>query len=77
VTFGNYVEWLAIAYAFTLCGCPAISLPAGYTRDGRPIGLQIVARPRNEGRLLAAAMALEQVLGLNTGLAVDPQVRHL
>jgi amidase len=77
VTFGNYVEWLAIAYAFTLCGCPAISLPAGYMRDGRPIGLQIVARPRDEGRLLAAAMALEQVLGLNTGLAVDPQVRHL
>jgi amidase len=76
VTFGNYVEWLAIAYAFTLCGCPAISLPAGYTRDGRPIGLQIVARPRDEGRLLAAAMALEQVLALNTGLAVDPQVRH-
>jgi amidase len=76
VSFSNYVEWLAIAYAFTLCGCPAMSLPAGYTRDGRPIGLQIVARPRDEGRLLAAAMALEQVLALNTGLAVDPQVRH-
>ncbi len=77
VTFGNYVEWLAIAYAFTLVGCPALSLPAGHTRDGRPIGLQIVARPRDEGRLLAAALALEQVLGLNTARPVMPNVQHL
>lgn len=76
VKFGNYVEWLAIAYAFTLVGCPALSLPAGYTKDGRPIGVQIVARPRDEGRLLAAAMALEQILALNTRLAIDPVVRH-
>ena len=27
--FGNYVEWLAIAYAITLVACPAISIPAG------------------------------------------------
>ena len=77
VTFGNYVEWLAIAYAFTLVGCPALSLPAGFTRDGRPIGLQIVTRPREEGKLLAAAMALEQVLGLNTGAVIAPNVTHL
>jgi amidase len=77
VTFGNYVEWLAIAYAFTLVGCPALSLPAGFTRDGRPIGLQIVTKPRDEGKLLAAAMALEQVLGLNTGEVIAPNVAHL
>ncbi|MCO4053777.1 MAG: amidase [Bosea sp.] len=76
VTFGNYVEWLAIAYAFTLVGCPALSLPAGQLADGRPIGLQIVARPRDEGRLLAASLALEQILGLGTGAVVDPVVRH-
>lgn len=76
VTFGNYVEWLAIAYAFTLVGCPALSLPAGSTADGRPIGLQIVAKPREEGKLLAAALALEQLLGLDTGTAIDPVVRH-
>ncbi len=77
VTFGNYVEWLAIAYAFTLVGCPAISLPAGFTRDGRPIGLQIVAKPRDEGRLLAAALALEQVLALGTVKSIRPNVTHL
>lgn len=76
VAFGNYVEWLAIAYVITLVGCPALSLPCGFTRDGRPVGLQIVARPRGEGRLLAAARALEQVLALNTVKPVDPMVRH-
>jgi amidase len=76
VKFGNYVEWLAIAYAFTLVGCPALSLPAGFTADGRPIGLQIAARPRDEGRLLAGALGLEQVLNLGTGSVIDPVVRH-
>lgn len=76
VKFDNYVHWLSIAYVFTLVGCPAISLPAGMTKDGRPIGLQIVAPPRGEGRLLAAALALEQVLGLDTVTPIDPKVTH-
>ncbi len=77
VTFDNYVHWLAIVYAFTLVGCPAISVPAGFTRDGRPIGLQIVAKPRDEGRLLAAALALEQVLDLDTVRPILPNVTHM
>jgi amidase len=75
-TFGNYVEWLAIAYAITLLGCPALSLPAGFTRDGRPVGLQIVARPRADGHVLAAALGLEQALGLDTVTPIDPRVTH-
>ncbi len=77
VTFDNYVGWLSIAYAITLCGCPALSLPAGFTADGRPVGLQIVARPRDEGRLLAGALALEQALGLDTVTPIEPRVAHL
>jgi amidase len=62
-TFGNYVEWLAIAYAITLCCCPALSLPCGFTREQLPVGLQIVAPPRAEARVLAGAKLLEDILG--------------
>lgn len=73
VKFDNYVSWLAIAYAFTLVGCPAISIPCGFTREGLPVGLQIAAIPRGEHRLFAAAQALEDVLGLSGATPIDPR----
>ncbi|MBZ9600382.1 amidase [Phyllobacterium chamaecytisi] len=72
-TFSNYVEWLAIAYAITLTTSPALSLPCGFTSDGRPVGLQIVGRGRAEGRVLAAARALELVLDLGPITPIDPR----
>jgi amidase len=72
-TFSNYVEWLAIAYAITLTASPALSLPCGFTRDGRPVGLQIVGPPRAEGRVLAGARALEDILGLRGLTPIDPR----
>jgi amidase len=71
-TFGNYIEWVAIAYATTLACCPAMSLPCGFTASGLPVGLQIVARPRGEAQLLAGAKVLEDILGISTG-PIDPR----
>jgi len=45
----------AFTAPFNLTGFPAISLPCGLTRQGLPIGLQLVARPWNEALLLRAA----------------------
>jgi aspartyl-tRNA(Asn)/glutamyl-tRNA(Gln) amidotransferase subunit A len=45
--------------AFNLTGLPAISVPCGFTKAGLPIGLQMVARPWGESRLLRAAHAYE------------------
>lgn len=73
VEFESYVDWLAIAYAITLTGAPALSLPCGFTRDGLPVGLQIVARPRGEAKLLAAAAELEGALALGTARPIDPK----
>jgi amidase len=75
VEFRTYVEWLGIVYAITLIACPALSLPCGFTRAGLPVGLQIVAPPRGEARLLGAARALEAILGLDLR-PIDPRVRH-
>ncbi|MCZ0738137.1 amidase [Phreatobacter sp. AB_2022a] len=72
-TFPDYVQWLSIAYAFTTVSSPALSLPCGFTRDGRPVGLQIAARPHGEDRILAGAKMLEDVLGLDTVKPIDPR----
>jgi aspartyl-tRNA(Asn)/glutamyl-tRNA(Gln) amidotransferase subunit A len=45
---------------FNLTGLPALSLPCGYTRDGLPIGLQIIARAWGDAKALNAGYAFEQ-----------------
>jgi amidase len=46
-----------------LIGLPAISIPGGWSSDGLPVGLQIVAGPRRELDLLAFAEMLEREFG--------------
>jgi amidase len=72
--FDNYVEWLAIAYAITLACCPGLSLPCGFTSQQLPVGLQIVGPPRTEGRVLAGAKLLEDMLGLRDSVPIEPRV---
>jgi Asp-tRNA(Asn)/Glu-tRNA(Gln) amidotransferase A subunit family amidase len=55
----NYTQWFFLTYAITLTGLPAISVPCGFTRDGLPVGLQIVGRRRQEAAVLRAAAAFE------------------
>ena len=75
-TFDNYVEWLAIVYAITLACVPAMSLPCGFTRDGLPVGLQIVGPPRADGRVLAGGKLLQDILALRPATPIDPRVNH-
>ena len=51
---------LRLASPFNTTGFPAVSLPCGFTEDGRPIGLQLAAAPNDEKRLLELARAYEQ-----------------
>ena len=55
----NYTDWLLLTYAMTLTGYPAISIPCGFTREGFPVGLQIVGRKLSETTVLRAASAFE------------------
>jgi amidase len=56
----TYLDWMRSCYLITVTGCPAISVPAGFTPEGWPVGLQLVGPPREERRLLEIAHAYEQ-----------------
>jgi amidase len=56
----SYLDWMRSAYFITVTGCPAISVPAGFTGEGLPVGIQIVARHNDERRLLEVADAFEK-----------------
>lgn len=57
----NIISWVSYTYPFNLTGYPAASVPAGFTNDGLPVGLQIVAGPLKETDIFAASATLEMV----------------
>ena len=71
--FPSYIDWVSITYAISLTGCPALSLPCGFTADGLPIGLQLVAPPRGEARLLQAAAMMEDLFDVARTVPIDPR----
>ena len=64
----SYFHWLALAYAVTLAGHPALSLPLGLDDAGLPFGLQIVGPRGGDAVVLAVAAALE------AAFADDPEL---
>lgn len=58
----SYFHWLALAYAVTLAGHPAVSLPVGLDKNAMPFGLQIVGPRGGDAYVLSVAAALEQEL---------------
>jgi amidase len=71
--FSNYIEWCSIAYAITIIGAPALSVPCGFTASGLPVGLQMASQPGTEAHLLGAAMLFEDAAGLSGQLPIEPR----
>jgi amidase len=63
VVMENYLSWMKSAYWITPTFCPAISVPAGFTDGGLPVGIQIVGRYRDDWGVLQIAHAFEQATG--------------
>jgi amidase len=55
----TYIDWMKSCYYVTVTGLPAISVPCGFTREGLPVGIQIVGRYRDDFGVLQLAHAFE------------------
>lgn len=67
-TMDTYHRWMEVVIPATMAGCPAISVPVGFSHDGLPMGLQIMAPNHGERALLEIARAYEGATGWDKAL---------
>ena len=60
----HYTNWMRSSSRVTVSGCPSISLPAGFTPEGLPVGIQIVAPRGTDRQLLSWAGLIEEAFGV-------------
>lgn len=61
----DWPTWTPFTYPFNLTGQPAISMPCGFTAEGLPVGIQLVAAKYQDALVLRAAYALQEALSLD------------
>ena len=73
VRFEGYMGWLIMTYAITITACPVFSLPCGFTKNGLPVGLQVIGKPRGEAALFSLAAYLETLFDVASRVPIDPR----
>lgn len=58
----DWLTWAGFTYPFNLSHSPAITIPAGLSATGLPVGLQIAAPRLRDGFLLRASASIEALL---------------
>ncbi|RWB61333.1 amidase [Mesorhizobium sp.] len=65
----SYHRWMQVSTFATLGGCPALNVPVGFDEKGRPMGMQLIGRPRGDLAVLQAGAAYEATLPWPAGAA--------
>ncbi len=60
VSMDSYHRWMEVVVPGTMSGCPVVNLPVGFDEAGRPMGMQLIGRPRADRELLSVAAAYER-----------------
>ena len=63
VKLDNYIDWMKSCWYISATGNPAASVPAGFTLEGLPVGVQIVGRDKEDSSVLQMAHAFEEATG--------------
>jgi amidase len=63
IAMDSYHRWMEVVVPGTLSGCPVVNVPVGFDPSGRPMGMQLIGRPRADRELLAIAAAYERDAG--------------
>lgn len=71
----DYVDWLRFSFLSTTTSLPSISVPAGFTKSGMPVGIQLIGPSRGEAKLLAVASFIEKTSGVANLLPIDPVIK--
>ena len=74
IELDSYIAWMRSCSYITVTGAPALSVPCGFSRDGLPVGLQIVGRHRDDFGVLQMGHAFEQATAYwqrRPALAID------
>ena len=60
-----------IAACISLTGCPSLALPVSFSNNNTPIGIQIVAPPHQEGKLLNFAKSIEDNINIASMIPIN------
>ncbi|MCC6777190.1 MAG: amidase [Hyphomicrobiales bacterium] len=71
--FDDFFAYLMLTSIITVTTCPAISVPCGFTASGLPVGLQLIAKPRDDAGVLAAAAIFESQHDYAARVPMDPR----
>ncbi len=77
VKLETYLGASLITAVPTLMGTPSIAVPCGFDQWGRPVGLQIIGRPRGEAEIISAAALIEAALGVSGRVPIEPRAGNV